>query len=89
MLMPLALGTTAQDLPTHAQVAPSAAEPMPVFPRPTDGRPEQRPPPVDAKPLPASFNVREFEAMAQALVADQRVPGLAMAIVHNLSLIHI
>ena len=38
---------------------------------------------MDAKPLPASFNVREFEAMAQALVADQRVPGLAMAIVHN------
>ena len=83
MLMPLALGTTAQDLPQHAQVLPSAAEPMPVFPRPTDGRPEQRPPPANAKPLPASFDVREFEAIAQALVADQRVPGLAMAIVHN------
>lgn len=83
MLMPLALGTTAQDLPTHAQVVPAAAEPMTVFPRPTDGRPEQRPPPSTAKPLPSSFDVREFEAMAQALVADQRVPGLALAIVHN------
>ncbi|QCU72416.1 beta-lactamase family protein [Luteimonas yindakuii] len=83
MLMPLALGTTAQDLPLQAQVVPPAAEPMPVFPRPTDGRPEQRPPPSTAKPLPSSFDVREFEAMAQALVADQRVPGLAMAIVHN------
>jgi len=34
-------------------------------------------------PLAGAFNVQQFEAMAQQLVADQRVPGLAMAIVHN------
>ena len=34
-------------------------------------------------PLAGPFNVQQFEAMAQQLVANQRVPGLAMAIVHN------
>jgi len=34
-------------------------------------------------PLPAEFDVAQFEAMAQQLVANQRIPGLAMAIVHN------
>ena len=36
-----------------------------------------------APPLPAAFDVEMFEAMAQMIVADQRVPGLSMAIVHN------
>jgi beta-lactamase class C len=35
------------------------------------------------QPLSADFDVRQFEAMAQALVAEQRIPGMAMAIVHN------
>jgi beta-lactamase class C len=35
------------------------------------------------KPLAGAFDVRQFEAMAQQLVANQRVPGLAMAVVHN------
>jgi beta-lactamase class C len=34
-------------------------------------------------PLASGFDVRMFEAMAQELVANQRVPGLAMAIVHD------
>lgn len=34
-------------------------------------------------PLASPFNVQQFESMAQQLVANQRVPGLAMAIVHN------
>lgn len=34
-------------------------------------------------PLASPFNVQQFEAMAQQLVANQGVPGLAMAIVHN------
>ena len=38
---------------------------------------------VEALPLARDFDVREFEALAQALVRDQRVPGLAMAIVHD------
>ena len=33
--------------------------------------------------LASPFNVQQFEAMAQQLVANQRVPGLAMAIGHN------
>ena len=36
-----------------------------------------------APPLPTGFDVALFEAMARQIVADQRVPGLAMAIVHN------
>lgn len=41
--------------------------------------------PIKAKgpALPAAFDVATFEAIAQQIVADQRVPGLAMAIVHN------
>lgn len=35
------------------------------------------------RPLAGAFDVHQFEAMAQQLVANQRVPGLAMAIVHN------
>lgn len=34
-------------------------------------------------PLGSNFDVRQFEAMAQQLVSNQRVPGMAMAIVHN------
>ena len=36
-----------------------------------------------APPLPGAFDVEMFEAMAQMIVTDQRVPGLAMAIVHD------
>lgn len=36
-----------------------------------------------ALPLAADFDIRQFEAMAQQLVADQRIPGMAMAVVHN------
>ncbi|WP_425602544.1 serine hydrolase domain-containing protein [Luteimonas galliterrae] len=38
---------------------------------------------VPAVPLAAGFDVRQFEAIAQELVANQRVPGLALAIVQN------
>ncbi|QOY62581.1 beta-lactamase family protein [Lysobacter sp. H21R4] len=45
----------------------------------------QAPPPAKPKgpALPAGFDVATFEAIAQQMVADQRVPGMAMAIVHN------
>ena len=51
--------------------------------------PQQLPAPLpepqagDARPLPAAFDVRRFEAVAQEMVADGRIPGLAMAIVHD------
>ena len=41
------------------------------------------PPPPQAQPLGVGFDVRRFELMAQALVANQRIPGLAVAIVQN------
>jgi beta-lactamase class C len=46
----------------------------------TAPQPAAHPP---AAPLPPEFDVRMFEAMAQQIVASQRVPGLAMAIVHD------
>lgn len=42
-----------------------------------------RAPAQSALPLGSNFNVAQFEAMAQQLVASQRVPGMALAIVHN------
>lgn len=38
---------------------------------------------VRTQPLSSQFDVLKFEAMAQELVTNQRVPGMAMAIVHN------
>ncbi len=42
-----------------------------------------RTPARNVLPLGSDFDVAKFEAMAQALVANQRVPGMAMAIVHE------
>ena len=53
---------------THAPVAPARAATYSA---------------LGGTPLAGPFNVQQFEAMAQQLVANQRVPGLAMAIVHN------
>ena len=39
--------------------------------------------PVKLKPLPASFNVHQFEALAQQLTEGHRVPGMALAIVQG------
>lgn len=44
---------------------------------------EQQPVKPVGPPLPTGFDVQTFEAMAQQIVANQRVPGMAMAIVHN------
>jgi len=42
--------------------------------------------PVDApsvSPLPDGFDVRQFEQLAEAVVVDYKVPGLALAITHQ------
>nr|WP_229792557.1 serine hydrolase domain-containing protein [Lysobacter bugurensis] len=72
--MTLTLGSGAQtsELPGQAGVAAGAAAATAVAPRTPAG-----------PPLPADFDVARFESMAQQLVADQTVPGLALAIVHN------
>jgi beta-lactamase class C len=71
-LLPVALGTGAgaqTPPPRWTPPAPAAT----VVPQ------------VARNPLPiaADFNVAQIESLAQSLVANQKVPGLAMAIVHK------
>lgn len=95
-LLTVALASTAQT--SLLGGAAQTSEPLPADASPMDAfiaaqaMPAVQPsPPVSAplpiKPkgleLPAAFDVATFEAIAQQIVADQRVPGLAMAIVHN------
>ena len=89
LLLPLALGSTAQ---TPLQWNPQPVPSLPTVTPPPPARTSQPvaarriayvPPPRQVLPLASGFDMRQFEAMAQALVADQRVPGLAMAIVQN------
>ena len=92
MLLPLASGTPAQsDLrwqSNNAQAprAPAVAQPGSALDRYLQQREQQQAAPDYPQPgvnaaLP--FDVRTFEAMAQQLVANQRIPGLAVAIVRN------
>ncbi|MBJ6983529.1 serine hydrolase domain-containing protein [Luteimonas sp. MC1750] len=81
-LTPMAVGTAAQtelrrEASSHVQSPPAqsravAADASPLLP-----------PGTKPVPLADGFDVARFEAMAQAVVANQRVPGLAMAIVHK------
>lgn len=91
LLLPLALGSAQTPLrwPAQPETLPPAirlatvvtvpAVPMPVAPHQI----AYAPPPARTLPLPTDFDVHRFEAEAQALVAGQRVPGLAMAIVKD------
>ncbi|MEN1958904.1 serine hydrolase domain-containing protein [Luteimonas sp. MJ246] len=82
-LTPMAVGTAAQSElrwePTATAAATPATQPMPV----TGGSSPLLPPGTSSMPLASGFDTARFEAMAQAVVANQRVPGLAMAIVHK------
>jgi len=89
LLLPLTLSSTAQTPPrwTTAQrtadVAPAAGA-APAYVSPTQPRPYLASlPQQNVQPLAAGFDVRAFETMADHLTVGQRVPGLAMAIVHN------
>jgi beta-lactamase class C len=88
LLLTLTLGSTAQtpsrwtapaNMPSPQPAVTAAPAPEPL-PPPVATRPAPSDP---AKALPNDFDVLLFEAMAQQIVANQRVPGLAMAIVHN------
>ena len=95
--LPLALASTAQttDVPEAAGIGMPSPEPVLVDVTTVRHQPAAQPaeaPPavvqspataVDTMPLASGFDVREFEAMAQALVEGQRVPALSMAIVHD------
>jgi len=78
LLVPVALGSAAQTpLRWSEPVAAVAAVPPAVGSAPAYRAP------AESRPLASGFDVRQFEAMAQGIVANQRVPGLAMAIVHD------
>lgn len=75
LLLPLAAGSGAQDSLRWRGAS--------AYPPPPSQQPTPRPS-VYAVPQPgAAFDVAEFETLAQRLVVDGRVPGLAMAIVQN------
>jgi beta-lactamase class C len=74
LAMPVATGSA-----QAPQLAQAAATVVPA----SASAPVYQPPPVETMPLASGFDVRLFEAMAQEIVANQRVPGLAMAIVHD------
>ena len=80
VLLPLALGSTAQTAPPPAGAA-SPVRPAAVAATANVAQPVVSSTPLP--PLPAAFDVARFESLAQSLVADQRVPGMAMAIVRN------
>lgn len=86
-LLTLTLGSTAQtSLPwrspqTSPQASSAAAAAAPQ--RLASQQPSRSASTLHATPLASSFDVQQFEAMAQQLVAGQRVPGLALVIVHN------
>ena len=71
LLLATALPSTAQT-PTLANGHLPPTQPLPY--RATN---------TTVAPLAAEFDVARFEALADQLVQGQRVPGLAMAIVHN------
>src|SRR5690606_14572965 len=81
-LAPTAAGTAAQSGPQWQPAADAGATTAQVRPTPADQSP-MLPPGTRPMPLASDFEVARFEAMAQMVVANQRVPGLAMAIVHN------
>ena len=90
-LLPIALSSTAQT-PLRWDSAPAAARSVPApqtyrnTAAPIAASPIAFAAPVTtsrAMPLAPGFDVREFEMLAQELVANQRVPGLALAIVQN------
>jgi beta-lactamase class C len=82
MLLPLATGLSAQDAATAPGNVVTGYSGGVYSDRATMARmyPGQG---LRVAPLATGFRVEEFETLAQALVADQKVPGLAMTIVHG------
>src|SRR4051812_20865001 len=91
-LLPLALASTAQTSVTSSTSGTQLAAlgTTPFAGTPADDTTVQAsrqvayvPPPRNTVPLAPGFDVHQFETIAQALVANQRVPGLALAIVKD------
>ena len=82
MLLPLALGSAAQTAGEPPQRLATVVTTSPP-PRPVAAdQVSQLPAPRVSRPA-AGFDVARFEAMAQAMVANGRVPGMALAIVQD------
>ena len=83
LLLPWALGSAAQT-PLRWDSPNTATTTAPTTARTTHTVALRSPvTTVRTMPLASGFDVRLFEAMAQQLVAEQRVPGLALALVQN------
>ena len=83
LLIPLTLASTAQTPPAEAvrtvSSAPTATTSVPATRAATTTAAAA----ATAPTLGPGFDVARFEAMAQQLTLGERVPGLALAIVHN------
>src|SRR3546814_10175905 len=80
----MALATAAQTpLRWNVQPAPSTAATRQPLPTRRASIPAYLPPLEEVMPPSLDFNVQQFEAIAPELVANQRVPGLSMAIVQG------
>ncbi|MDE2408374.1 MAG: beta-lactamase family protein [Xanthomonadaceae bacterium] len=80
-LLPLALGTTAQDTGSlHGAIARPQPAPPPVA---LTSATAITTPGIGAGNAAATLDISRFEAIASALVTNGRVPGMAMAIVKN------
>jgi len=84
MLLPFALVSTAQDAPPAPQPTLPTVVTQPA-PKPpvAAGQVAYVEAPQAPKPVAPAFDVARFEAMAQAMVSDGRVPGMALAIVKD------
>jgi beta-lactamase class C len=88
VLLPMALATSAQtplrwNTPAPSAPAPTSTPAVATAPHAAAFVPADLQPGEQVMPPAAGFDVRQFEAIAQELVANQRVPGLAMAIVQG------
>lgn len=88
LLLPIAVGSAAQT-PLRRDSPPQAATPSIATPAPAAAPVQVASAPrttglvPNPTPVAAGFDVRQFEDIAQQLVSNQRIPGMAMAIVQG------
>ncbi|WP_428992270.1 serine hydrolase domain-containing protein [Pseudoxanthomonas suwonensis] len=73
LLLAMALPSTAQTPTLSPSALPPPTQPLPYRVYANAG----------VQPVAPGFDVARFEALAEQLVQGQRIPGMAMAIVHN------
>ena len=84
LLIPMTLASTAQTPPAGAAHTASPTQPATALATPhVDTAATAVAATASTSTLAPDFDVARFEAMAQQLTLGERVPGLALAIVHN------